>query len=35
LIPLGYRRLSKSTFPPVSLPYLWRYQEVRCVYEKS
>lgn len=31
---LGYKKLKARTFPPVGLPYLWRYQEVRCVYEK-
>ena len=31
---LGYRRIQRRTFPPIDLPYLWRYREVRCIYEK-
>jgi SAM-dependent methyltransferase len=31
---LGYRRLRKRIFPPVDLPIMQRYREVRCVYEK-
>lgn len=32
---LGYRKVKAHTFPWIDLPYLWRYRERRCVYEKA